>query len=192
MRLHKILCVGILFVVFVRISSFGQCGQTTQKAAASTSTLGSPTPKIAINLGDHHGVAVGVPACVYAVARVRVLSEVMGCYLVDRVEPVYPAETENRKNPLTLAVVVGKEGNVLWAKKISGPENLLPAAVDAVRKWKYRPYLINGEPIEVDTTVELPAKATSCIFTSAPPSWLFNTRPVIPVLAASDPEKQIK
>ena len=145
-------------------------------------------------------VVGGVPGCVYVIGKVRVSSEVMGCYLVDRVEPVYPAGTENMKDPLTLAVVVGKDGNVLNVKKISGPENLGPAAVEAIRKWRYRPYLINGDPIEVHTTVGLPAGATTCIdaqrptgvssndnehvsFAGAPPSWLFNTRPVIPILA---------
>jgi len=129
----------------------------------------------------------GVVGCVY-VSRVRVFSELMGCYLLERVEPVYPAETENINGRLALQVVVGKDGKVLDVKKISGPDNLVPAAVEAVRKWKRRPYLLNGEPIEVDTTVNLPG-GPSCSFTSGMPSWLFNTPPVIPVLAAAEAEK---
>ena len=58
----------------------------------------------------------------------------MSCFLSDRVEPVYPAETENAKERLTLIVVVGKDGNVGDAKKMSGPENLAQAAIEAVKK----------------------------------------------------------
>ena len=145
-------------------------------------------------------VVVGVMACVPAPKRIRVSSWVMGCLLLDRVEPIYPTETQNVKDRLTLAVLVGKDGNVVNARKVSGPENLVPAAVEAVNKWKYRPYLLNGEPFEVDTTVNLPAGVSSCVCvlwpfstnwsTSAPPpSWLFNARPVIPVLATAGTNK---
>ena len=137
----------------------------------------------------------GVPGCVYA-SRVRVSPRVMGCYLLDRTEPVYPAETQGTKDPLTLHLVIDKEGNVRKAEKISGPERLVSAAVEAVTKWKYRPFILNGEPVDVDTTVDLPSKGLSCegvlfepIGTSAPPSWLFNTRPVMPVLAAQGTSK---
>src|SRR6185437_9755951 len=87
-------------------------------------------------------VVIGVMACVPAPKRVRVSSWVMGCLLLDRVEPLYPAETPNVKDRLTLAVLVGKDGNVVNARKVSGPDNLVPAAVEAVNKWKYRPYLL--------------------------------------------------
>jgi hypothetical protein len=138
----------------------------------------------------------GVSGCVYA-TRVRVSPNVMACYLLDRTEPVYPAETQSTKAPLTLRVVIDKKGNVRKAEKISGPESLVSGAVEAVTKWKYRPYFLNGEPVDVDTTVDLPAKALSCegvrsepLFgTSALPSWFFNTRPVMPVLAAQGTSK---
>ena len=188
MRLQKILCLAILLAVFVGQGLFAQCGQTTQKLAVSTAPNHSPTPKIAKRNSKDRVLATGVLACVSSPLRIVVSSWVMNCFLFDRVEPVYPAETENAKERLTLAVVVGKDGKVLIARKISGPEDLVPAAVEAVKKWKYRPYLINGEPIEVDTIVELPTGVSSCALwpfsvTNAPPSWLFNTQPVMPVLA---------
>lgn len=138
----------------------------------------------------------GVPGCIY-VTRVRVSPEVMACYLLDRTEPVYPAETQGIKDPITLRLVIDKEGNVRKGEKVSGPEPLVSAAVEAVTKWKYRPYFLNGEPIDVDTTVDLPARALSCegvlskpLFgASALPSWLFSTRPVMPVLAAQGTAK---
>jgi hypothetical protein len=198
MRLQKLLRVGILLVVFVRQGLFAQCGQTAQKPVSTLPKHG-PTPKIA-KRKSRDRFATGVLACVSSPTRVMVSPGVMGCFLFNRVEPVYPAETENANERLTLGVVVGKDGRVLYARKISGPENLVPAAIEAVKKWEYRPYLINGEPIEVDTTVELPAKVSSCVFVSWPfsgtfsatialPSWLFNTRPVMPVLASQGTPK---
>jgi hypothetical protein len=195
-RLNEILSLGILLFVSAAIS-VAQCGQaTSRQAGVSTLPLRSPLPKIAKRNSKDRVVAMGVLGCVHGPNRVRVTSEVMGCFLSDRVEPVYPAETENAKERLTLIVVVGKDGNVLDAKKMSGPENLAPAAIEAVKKWKYRPYLINGEPIEVDTTVELPTGMSSCVgvsrpfsVTSAPPSWLFHTQPVMPVLVSQGTPK---
>jgi len=129
--------------------------------------------------------------------RVRISATVMSCYLLNRVEPVFPAGARNRKGRLTLQLLIGRDGSVIEAEKIRGPAPLVGAGVEAVAKWKYRPYILNGEPVEVDTTVDFPAEQSSCVgvvFESLfvpgpPPAWIFNTRPVIPVLAASEGDK---
>jgi len=121
----------------------------------------------------------------------------MGCYLLDRFEPVFPVGTRNTKERLTLQLLIGRDGSVVKAEKIGGPALLAPAAVAAVKKWKYRPYILNGEPVEVDTTVEIPAEPSSCVgvvfedlfMPGPPPAWLFNTPPVMPVLAVSGSDK---
>ena len=141
-------------------------------------------------------VSAGVSGCVYA-TMVRVSPRVMACYLRDRIEPVYPTDAPSTRDPLTLHLVIDKEGKVRKAKRISGPEPLVSAAVEAVTKWKYRPYLLNGEPVDVDTSVDLSAKALSCegvladpfSGTSALPPWLLNARPVMPVLAVQGTSK---
>lgn len=60
---------------------------------------------------------------------------------------------------ITATVVIGfsidKNGNVLYPKVISGPAMLRKPVLDAVRKYKYKPYLLNGKPIEVETTVSV-------------------------------------
>ena len=202
MRLHKLLGIAILLCVVGRQSSFAQCGQTTQKPAVSTPhevLQSSRTAKR--NSNDPRMVGVGVLGCVHvSTLRVRVPSSVMGCLLLDRIEPIYPAETQNIKDQLRLAVLIGKDGNVLNVRKISGPENLAPTAVEAVMKWKYKPYLLNGEPIEVDTTVDLPnvnLPTGGCsavlplpyLLIRPMPSWLFNTKPIVPVLATQGAAK---
>jgi protein TonB len=55
-------------------------------------------------------------------------------------------------------VRIDKDGNVFQAEKVSGADLLVPAAIEAVKQWKYKPYLLNWEPwepIEVSTTVEI-------------------------------------
>jgi Gram-negative bacterial TonB protein C-terminal len=96
----------------------------------------------------------GVPGCIY-VTRIRVASQVLESYVTQRVEPAYPAGVQNDLVFLALGVEIDKDGNVTKVWKLSGPDELIPAAIDAVKKWKYKPYLLNGEPIEVQTTVWL-------------------------------------
>jgi Gram-negative bacterial TonB protein C-terminal len=95
----------------------------------------------------------GVLGCVY-VTRVRVSSEVMESYLLERVDPIYPAGVE-RAGPLILRLHIEEDGNVSSVEKVSGPDALAPAAIDAVKKWKYRTYELNGAAIAVETTVEV-------------------------------------
>jgi periplasmic protein TonB len=49
--------------------------------------------------------------------------------------------------------VISKQGNVENLQVQSGHPMLVQAALDAVKQWKYRPYILNGEPVEVDTTI---------------------------------------
>ena len=95
----------------------------------------------------------GVPGCVY-VSSVRVSPEVMQSRLRVRVAPVYTDQMAGN-GILVLQVHVDKDGNVFKVGKVSGPDVAIPAAIDAVKKWKYEPYLLNGEPVEVATTVSL-------------------------------------
>jgi Gram-negative bacterial TonB protein C-terminal len=96
----------------------------------------------------------GVPGCIY-VTRIRVASRVMESYVAQRVEPIYPAGVSNDLVFLALGVDIDKDGNVVKAWKLSGPDVLISPAIEAVKQWKYKPYQLNGEPIEVDTTVWL-------------------------------------
>ncbi len=54
-----------------------------------------------------------------------------------------------------LIIKIGKNGNVLFAKVISGPAMLRKPVLDAVRKYKYNPYLLNGKPVDVETSVSV-------------------------------------
>jgi protein TonB len=89
--------------------------------------------------------------------RVRVSSGVVQGLLVRRVNPVYPplARQARIQGVVILQAQISKEGNIENLQLISGHPMLAPAAIDAVKQWKYRPYLLNGEPVEVETQVQV-------------------------------------
>ena len=65
----------------------------------------------------------------------------------------YPAFPGNRHPSERL--VIGKDGHIADVHVVSGPPALQRAALDAVKQWEYRPYLLNGQPVEVNTTVNV-------------------------------------
>jgi len=97
----------------------------------------------------------GVSSCIPAPTAVRVSSTVMQSHLVRRVEPTFPADVLPADGKVILRLRIDKEGNVYKVDKVSGPDGLVAPVVEAVKSWKYEPYLLNGSPIEVETTLEL-------------------------------------
>jgi len=85
----------------------------------------------------------------------RISSGVMQGQIIQRTQPVYPpiARAAHMQGTVTLHAIISKTGTIERLEAISGPEMLKGAALDAVKQWRYRPYLLNGEPTEVDTTV---------------------------------------
>ena len=75
--------------------------------------------------------------------------------LIRRVQPMYPplARTARIQGSVVLAAVISKEGTIEHVQALSGHPMLVPAAVAAVSQWRYRPYILNGEAIEVDTQI---------------------------------------
>jgi TonB family protein len=99
----------------------------------------------------------GASGCVAPGIGVRISQTVMENRLLSRVEPVYPpqAHTEHVEGIVVLRINIDIGGTVYKADSVSGPPVLVPAAIEAVKQWKYQTYLIAGEPTEVETTVEL-------------------------------------
>jgi len=75
--------------------------------------------------------------------------------LIRRVEPVYPplARSARIQGSVVLAALISRAGTIENLRAISGHPMLVPAAIDAVRQWQYRPYILNSEPIEVETQI---------------------------------------
>ena len=75
--------------------------------------------------------------------------------LLRKVEPVYPpaALAQKVEGTVKIVAVIDGEGNVKMAQPLSGPRMLIPAAVEAVRQWRYRPTLLRGQPIETQREI---------------------------------------
>jgi TonB family protein len=71
------------------------------------------------------------------------------------VEPVYPpdAKAAGIQGTVTLDAIIGKDGTISSLKLVSGPPELTKAAWEAVKQWTYKPYLLNGDPVSVATTI---------------------------------------
>jgi protein TonB len=111
--------------------------------------------------GQMNGVIGGIisnaPMAVpkVAVQRVRVSQGVTQGMVLHKVQPTYPplARTARVQGSVILAAVIGKDGAIQNLHVLSGHPLLQQAALEAVKQWRYRPYILNGEPVEVDTQV---------------------------------------
>lgn len=88
---------------------------------------------------------------------VRVSSSVVEGLLVYKVTPSYPsiAKATGTQGTVMLQATISARGSIENLRVVSGPALLQQAALDAVQQWRYRPYLLNGQPIEVETTVQV-------------------------------------
>jgi TonB family protein len=84
----------------------------------------------------------------------HVSTGIMQGQIVSRVDPIYPpqAKAEDIQGAVVLHVIISENGAVEKLQVISGPEQLRTSAIDAVRQWMFEPYLLNGSPVEVETT----------------------------------------
>jgi protein TonB len=73
------------------------------------------------------------------------------------VQPKYPREARERRiiGDVLLQATIDTKGNIINLKAIQGDPILVEASMDAVKKWRYQPYKINGEPVEVETTIRI-------------------------------------
>ena len=106
------------------------------------------------------GIISSTPMAVPKVAmptRQRVYSGVISGLLIRRVNPAYPplARQARIQGQVLLRAQISKEGAIENLQLISGHPMLVQSALDAVKQWKYKPYLLNGEPVEVDTEIQV-------------------------------------
>jgi protein TonB len=89
------------------------------------------------------------------VQRVRVSQGVTSGLLQHQVKPDYPplAKQAHIQGPVVLKAVIGKDGKVQNLQIVSGHPMLSQSALRAVQQWRYKPYYLNGQPTEVETTI---------------------------------------
>jgi protein TonB len=89
------------------------------------------------------------------VKRIRIASRVAEANLIHAVPPQYPPEAgrERIEGTVVLLAVIGSDGSVQDVQVVSGVPILAQAAIEAVKQWQYKPYLLNGVPVEIDSRI---------------------------------------
>src|SRR6201997_3274869 len=105
-------------------------------------------------------VMSSVPTAVPKVAtpqRVRVSQGVSQGLRIHMVQPTYPplARQARIQGIVVLEALIGKDGSIQNLHVVSGHPMLTNSALEAVKEWKYKPYYLNGEPVEVETTINV-------------------------------------
>jgi len=96
-----------------------------------------------------------IPKIAEPVKRLRISQGVTQGMVISKIEPGYPkiALAAHVSGVVLLHAIISKEGTITELQVVNGSPLLTPAAIDAVKQWRYRPYLLNGEPAEVETYV---------------------------------------
>jgi periplasmic protein TonB len=112
--------------------------------------------------GTMNGVLNGIvssnavaPKIAAAPTRVRVSQGVTSGLLINHPQPTYPplAKQARISGAVVLQAEISKDGSIQNLHVLSGHPMLVPSALEAVKRWKYKPYILNGEPVEVETTI---------------------------------------
>ncbi len=136
---------------------FCDCGNYQLVAQPSTSSSPSNSQpkkieKAAVRNVSYRPMAAPQPE---SAKPVRVSAGVMAGQVLSHVNPIYPpdAKAAHVEGAVVLHAVISKTGEVRDLYVVSGPDELQASALDAIGQWIYKPYLLNGQPTEVETTI---------------------------------------
>ena len=89
--------------------------------------------------------------------RLRVSSGVADSLKIHDADPHYPREAKEQgiEGDVILQAIIDTKGTLTILKAVQGDPILVKASLDAVKKWRYRPFILNGEPVEVETTIKI-------------------------------------
>jgi protein TonB len=136
------------------------------KGGGDTNTISGPIGPPDIGIGPYIGSGPGfpvpdggtrpvMPVAPKPATKVFRTSTILQGSLIRRVEPTYPplARQARIQGTVVLAAVISKAGTIDNLRLVSGHPMLAGAAIDAVSQWRYRPYILNGDVIEVETQI---------------------------------------
>jgi protein TonB len=124
-----------------------------------------PSPLAVASANDHNlsGLMASASSSVPrpSLATVRISQGVSQGLLIKRVQPKYPpaALAVRAQGAVQIEATINKEGNVTNLKVLSGDPVLARAALEAVRQWRYKPYYLDGDPVEIQTQITVNFKA---------------------------------
>jgi len=92
-----------------------------------------------------------------APTRIKVGGNVQSAMIIRKTPPTYPqlAKSARVSGVVHLAAVISKDGTIQELHSLGGPALLIQAAMDAVKTWIYKPTMLNGEPVQVETTIDV-------------------------------------
>jgi len=101
------------------------------------------------------GPAIPPPPKAAAPSRIKQGGQVTAASIITQTRPLYPALARQARiqGNVVLHAIIDKEGKVAQLEVISGHPLLVQSALDAVKQWRYKPTQLNGDPVEVDTTI---------------------------------------
>lgn len=104
-----------------------------------------------------NGPALPPPKPAAAPARIKQGGEVTAASIITQTRPAYPslARQARIQGTVVLHAIIDKEGKVAQLEVVSGHPLLVQSALDAVKLWRYKPTQLNGDPVEVDTTIQV-------------------------------------
>ena len=131
---------------------------TAETSAPAPSMIGLATPGATAPPAGL--VPTATPSLRPMLSTVNVSQGVSTGLLIKKVAPSYPANALRMRieGNVELQATISKGGDITHIKVVSGNSQLTKAATDAVKQWKYKPYLLNGEPVEIQTQVTVKFK----------------------------------
>jgi TonB family protein len=136
----------------------------SQQVAKHAATTDAVAPVVAIAGGGNGGtlpdLGSGSKAPTPVLQTLNVSQGVSQGLLLKKVQPIYPQTALHLRTEGTvdLSATISKNGNISAVKILKGDPQLARAAADAVKQWKYKPYLLNGEPVEIQTQISVTFK----------------------------------
>lgn len=127
--------------------------------------IAPPPPSTVASASDNRlsGLMASAPSSLPkpSLATIKVSQGVSQGLLIKRVQPKYPqsALAVHTQGAVQIEATINKEGNVVNPKVLHGDQVLARAAVEAVRQWRYKPYYLDGEPVEIQTEITITFKA---------------------------------
>jgi TonB family protein len=141
-------------------------GSGSPSAAPGSSTDLPPTPTVDLSQDPQKDAAASqTPANASSEPNsstpkpksIRVGGSVASANLIHQVRPIYPkdAKKQHITGTVMLHVIIAQDGSVKTVDYVNGPPELTSSAMEAVKQWRYKPTLIKGEPLQVDTTISV-------------------------------------
>jgi protein TonB len=138
-----------------QVEVFKEAALPPEAPVAATGVLGGMDSGLLGGLGAGPAVAAPPPPPPKQTQRIKLGGQVQAAKLIAQPQPVYPALARQARiqGNVVLHAIIDKDGRVGELQVVSGHPLLVQAALEAVRNWRYQPTQLNGEPVEVDTTI---------------------------------------